>query len=209
MLLRVADAHKLGGVTALAFSADGNWLASGGAADRFVKVWGLNGAGKSPHSLPAPAPVCDLAFSPDGRRLAGVSRDVVRLWDPERDQEVLTLRGAPQRFWDPPFNPRVAFSPDGKRLAASNWNESISVWKAEEQTQDGRDARRRAAAQRARSWHLQEAEHCLEHESAEHKILPAAAFHLRRVGDAPLPGPLQARRERLARELERLGHRGP
>jgi WD40 repeat protein len=207
-LLQV-DGHK-GGVTALAFSADGNWLASGGANDRLVKVWGLPG-GASPrpaHTLAAPAPVCDLAFSPDGKRLAGTSRDVVRLWDPERDLEVLTLRGAPQRFWDPPFNPRVAFSPDGTRLAASNWNESISVWDAEAQTVDGRDARRRAAALRARSWHLQEAEHCLEHENPEHNNLPAAAFHLRRIGDAPLSAPLQARRERLARELDRLGHKG-
>ncbi len=208
VLLRVADAHK-GGVTALTFSADGDWLASGGATDRLVKVWGLGGPPKAAHTLPAPSPVCDLAFSPDGRRLAGTSRDVVRLWDPERDQEVLTLRGAPQRFWDPPFNPRVTFSPDGKRLAASNWNESISVWEAEAQADDGRDARRRAAAERARAWHLEEAEHCLEHESPEHNNLPAAAFHLGRVGAAPLPGPLQARRERLAQELERLGHKGP
>jgi WD40 repeat protein len=203
-----ADGHK-GGVTALAFSGDGDWLASGGAADRMVKVWGLGGGPRPAHTLPAPSPVCDLAFSPDGKRLAGTSRDVVRLWDPERDQEVLTLRGAPQRFWDPPFNPRVAFSPDGRRLAASNWNESISVWEAEAQTEDGRDSRRRAAAERARAWHLQEAEHCLEHENPEHNNLPAAAFHLRRVGDAPLPGPLQARRERLARELERLGRKRP
>jgi WD40 repeat protein/serine/threonine protein kinase len=202
------DGHK-GGVTAVAFSDDGAWLASGGAADRTVKVWGLASGARPAHTLAAPAPICDLAFSPDGKRLAGTSRDVVRLWDPERDQEVLTLRGAPQRFWDPPFNPRVAFSPDGQRLAASNWNESISVWEAEAQTPDRRDARRRAAAEGARSWHLQEAEHCLEHEKPEHNNPAAAAFHLRRVGNAPLPGPLQALRERLTQELERAGQKRP
>src|SRR5438445_7825322 len=80
------------------------------------------------HTLTAPPLFCDLAFTPDNRRLAGISRDVVKMWDVSTHHEVLSLRGAPQRHWDPAFNPRVAFSPDGKRLAGTNWNESISMW---------------------------------------------------------------------------------
>ena len=74
--------------------------------------------------------LCDLAFSPDGKRLAGASRDLIKMWDAETGVEVLTLRGAPQRYRDPPFNARVIFHPDGTRLAGTNWNESISVWDA-------------------------------------------------------------------------------
>ncbi|HJZ55393.1 MAG TPA: hypothetical protein VKE74_10565, partial [Gemmataceae bacterium] len=72
----------------------------------------------------------DLAISPDGRRLAGVSREQVLLWDVATGQAVLTLRGAPPRPSDNGFNPRVAWSPDGRRLAATNWDQSVSVWDA-------------------------------------------------------------------------------
>jgi hypothetical protein len=114
--------------------------------------------------------MCDLAYSPDGRRLSGASRDAIKLWDTETGVEVLTLRGAPQRFHDPPFNARVVFHPDGTRLAGTNWNESISVWDAppirdENDVSDRHLARRQAAAGRALMWHLEEAEYCVAHKS--------------------------------------------
>jgi WD40 repeat protein len=197
-----------GEVTAIAFSADGRFLASSGYRDRTIKIWDLSvlssGAGtsrKPVHTLPAPLFLGDLAFSRDGRRLAAINPDLVRLWDTEGGQEVLTLRGAPQRHWDPPFNPRLLFSPDGNRLVGTNWDESISIWDAEPQTDDQlvaqrQETRRRAADSRARFWHLQEAEICLEH-----KNRPAALFHFQRLASAPIPEPLQARRNRLAELL--------
>src|SRR6185503_12212600 len=102
---------------------------------RVVKIWeigpsGAASAAQPVHIVAAPTLICDLAFSPDGRRLAGINRDLLKIWDVAADQEVLTLRGAPQRHWDPAFNPRIAFSPDGKRLVGTNWNESISMWDA-------------------------------------------------------------------------------
>ena len=59
----------------------------------------------------------DLAFSPDGRRLAVASRQQVKLVDTETAEEVLTLRGRDQLVPDTNgFNPRVRFSPDGRGL---------------------------------------------------------------------------------------------
>jgi hypothetical protein len=149
----------------------------------------------------APGLLCDLAFSPDGKRLAGASRDVVKLWEAGTGQELLTLRGAPPRHRDPAFNPRVRFSPAGTRLAGSNWDESISVWEAPEQAEEApgawREARRRAARARAPLWHLQEAERCLEHKNPL-----GADFHLRQLGARPLPGPLEALKERLLRRRD-------
>ncbi len=198
-----------GEVTALAYSPDGRFLASGGLTDRSIKVWDLTDAkeARSPSRRPvyvlaAPSFVCDLAFSPDGKRLAAVSRDLVRVWDAEVGQELLTLRGAPQRHWDPPFNPRILFSPDGRRLAGTNWDESISIWDGAPQADEAavarrQEARRRAADRRALFWHLQEAESCLAHKNRS-----AALFHFRRLGNAPLPGPLQERKEKLAMRLK-------
>jgi WD40 repeat protein len=54
-----------------------------------------------------------VAFSPDGKTLAGCTRDgLVILWNVPTGQELLTLEHANCRFWS------VAFSPDGRSLAA-------------------------------------------------------------------------------------------
>jgi WD40 repeat protein len=201
-------------VTALAFDPEGRWLASAGQGDGMLKLWRAEtlagGPGEVPepeHTLAAPPALFDLAFSPDGKRLAGISRDLVKLWDAEAGHEVLSLRGAPQRHWDPPFNPRVLFSPDGRRLVGTNWDESISVWAADDLTAEGQaaryqTARRQAADRRARFWHLQEAEQCLAH-----KNLPAARFHFQRLGEGELPAPLEARRRLLADGLREGPHK--
>jgi WD40 repeat protein/serine/threonine protein kinase len=192
-----------GGVTALAFRADGLRLAAAGLEEKKVHVWDCERWDEAPGrlrpllTLPAPRLLCDLAFSPDGTRLAGASRDLIRMWDAETGIELLTLHGAPPRYRDPPFNARVVFHPDGTRLAGTNWNESISVWDApreigEEARQRQQLARRQAADERALFWHLQEAEYYVEH-----KNTAAAMFHLRRLGEAALPGPLQERKVRL------------
>ncbi|MBY0522683.1 MAG: protein kinase [Gemmataceae bacterium] len=198
-------AHR-GDVSALAFSPSGKRLASAGLEDRTVKVW--DWTAKPPRNAPAliltaPTFVCDLTFNPDGGRLAGIGRDMTKLWDAETGQEVMTLRGAPQRHYDPAFNPRLIFSPDGKRLAGTNWDESISVWEGDAQggppaLERRQAARRRAADERATFWHVQEAEHCLEH-----KNLPAARFHLQQLAGKELSEPLRIRRARLAIQLEK------
>ena len=72
-----------------------------------------------------------VRFSPDGRRLATVSAESVKLWDAQTGQEQLTCR-------DPHGNlQEVVFSTDGRRLAAVGGrfavhpDREIKVWDAQ------------------------------------------------------------------------------
>jgi hypothetical protein len=162
-----------GAVRALAFSADGRWLAvySGGsrlgvyesATGRALPGWPLQG----PAMMPGVA-----AYSPDGRLLAAADREQVKVWEVASGQELLALRGAPPRSWDPAFNPRLAWSPDGRRLAASNWDQTVSVWDAAGPDPADRAARRHQAEGRAGGWHRRE---LLDAEGQKNSF--ATAFH--------------------------------
>jgi WD40 repeat protein len=73
-----------------------------------------------------------MAFSPDGRRIAGAGKRLIdvrqpagsgeiKVWGAETGRELLTLQGHTGDVW------RVAFSPDGQRLASASGGE-VRVW---------------------------------------------------------------------------------
>jgi WD40 repeat protein len=69
--------------------------------------------------------VLSVCWSPDGTRLASASADgTVKVWDREKEQEVLSLR-RPTRGVS-----SVCWSPDGTRLASASDDETIKVWDA-------------------------------------------------------------------------------
>lgn len=118
------EGHSLG-LSALAFSRDGNRLATA-SLDRTCRVWQIDPSGKadeiavlSGHTLS----VTCVDFSPDGKLVASGSRDnSVRLWDAETGDQVAELK---HHYLEVKS---VAFTSDGTRLLSCGRDRSIVIW---------------------------------------------------------------------------------
>lgn len=108
----------------LAFSPDGQFLASGNFEAGEVWLWQIPDGQLVQEMEPAAGRVQGLAFSPDGRLLVcgemgGSPKDQeMRAWDMQTKKAVKSFA---RKDWCP------AFSPDGKLLAAGDLN-FISIW---------------------------------------------------------------------------------
>jgi WD40 repeat protein len=113
------------GDPAWALSHDGRWLlAVSQKAETLLRD--LETGTMIRWTLPLEEPA-DVAFSPNGRFVAGVSkRGYVRLWEREQWRELATLRGSMLGLH------AVVFSPNSKRLAiGSGGPEAVKLWDLE------------------------------------------------------------------------------
>jgi WD40 repeat protein/serine/threonine protein kinase len=99
-------------VTAVAWSADGRYLASGEPDPPTVRVWDpASGACVRVFNLPEKAALLfSVAWSPDGARLASVDMSGLKVWDVATGQLVREMAEANG-------GGAAAWSPDGKQLA--------------------------------------------------------------------------------------------
>ena len=121
-LVRVFSGHLVG-VSAVAFTPDGQYAATGD--DHTVRLWDVN-TGELVREFLGHLPgnwVSEIAFSPDGKSMASVDGDrTARLWDVATGQFIRFLGGRSVVLQT------VKFSPDG-RLVITGGNDGIArVW---------------------------------------------------------------------------------
>jgi WD40 repeat protein len=117
-------------VLGLAFSREGQRLATIGGEDKTVKLWDPLTGREIREILKLRGHTyfgsC-VVFSPDGLRLASSGWDgTIRIWDASpasAGQELLTLRHDDE-VWG------VAISPDGKRIASASFDKTMRLWDA-------------------------------------------------------------------------------
>ena len=119
-VLQTLQGHQ-GAITALAFSTDGEMIASG-SADQTIKLWQTDGT--LLHTLKGHEDaVTSLAFSSDGKTFASGSGDkTVRLWKTDGTAlKTLTRHKGSISL--------LTYSPDGSLLASGSGDKTVCLWK--------------------------------------------------------------------------------
>jgi WD40 repeat protein/DNA-binding SARP family transcriptional activator len=122
-LAKSVFSQVLGGVLAVAFSPDGQFLATGDSKGQGqVKVWRVSN-GQIVLSFPDVSNVYAIAWSPDGQLLAsGGGDNTIKIWDIRTGQCWKTLTGHTNWVWS------LAWNPDGQTLASGSQDSTVKCW---------------------------------------------------------------------------------
>lgn len=115
-------------VWTLNFHPQGHLLASG-AHDGTVKLWDVH-SGDCVATWEGFGVIMSLGFSPDGRLLAANSDHLIRLWDVEKKQPLLTLEGHTNVISAVKFLPNPPID-QSYTLVSASYDETIRFWNIE------------------------------------------------------------------------------
>jgi WD40 repeat protein len=111
------------GIATPSFSPDGKLLAARDGPSGLVKVWDAATGQEVFTCQYTDGPVVwDVAFSPDGKRLAACGSKGIRIWDVASRETPATWPSESR------LNQCLAFSPDGNRLAVGGIEGMVDVW---------------------------------------------------------------------------------
>lgn len=112
------------GLTAVAYSRDGNLALSGGR-DWIARLWDINEGKRIRQFIGHTSVIWSVALSPDGKTAFTGSEDhTAVLWDVETGEKLHT-------FATKGIISCARFSPDGKLAAATCWDNKVRFWHVE------------------------------------------------------------------------------
>jgi WD40 repeat protein/transcriptional regulator with XRE-family HTH domain len=114
--------ERLSGIDSVAFTPDGERLATGGV-DGKIRLWQVADGKQLLMIQGHQSWILSVSFSPDGQLLASGGEDfTICLWDVASGQCLKTLEGHRNSIFS------VSFSPDGQTLASGDEDSTIRVW---------------------------------------------------------------------------------
>ncbi|MGC9395145.1 MAG: eIF2A-related protein [Anaerolineae bacterium] len=126
ILLEMQQGEDFDTILTVAYSADGQWIASGSRLT--ARIWDAE-TGREVARFRQGAQVQDVAFSPDGQWLATAGIDgTARVWEIATGQEIARFDHA-GAVW------AVKFSPDGKWIATASEDWTARLWDVENKSE--------------------------------------------------------------------------
>jgi len=106
----------------VSYSPDGTRLLTVSSKENAAKIWNAISGEEMQTLSGLTTPLNWTAYSPDGKKVAGIYDKTIIIWDAKTGGELMTLSGHKDRVFS------IVFSPDGNHLASGSANGELLIW---------------------------------------------------------------------------------